>query len=108
MSDIALRVENLSKQYKIGATQYRHNALRDQLMDSVKTVFRRNSRHHTGRETFWALKNVTFDVQQGEAIGLIGRNGTGKSTLLKILAHITKPTTGRAEIYGRVGGRISI
>src|SRR5262249_8971400 len=109
MGDIALRVENLSKQYKIGAIQqYRHNALRDQLMDGLKTVFRRNGRPYKGRETFWALKNIAFEVQQGEAVGLIGRNGAGKSTLLKILSRVTKPTAGRAEIYGRVGSLLEV
>src|SRR5262249_15314489 len=68
----------------------------------------RNGRPYKGRETFWALKNIAFEVQQGEAVGLIGRNGAGKSTLLKILSRVTKPTAGRAEIYGRVGSLLEV
>jgi len=61
-----------------------------------------------GRESVWALKDVSFDVYQGDAIGIIGRNGAGKSTLLKILSRITDPTGGRADIYGRVGSLLEV
>lgn len=113
MSDITIRVENLSKQYKIGAPQQRHDALKgldqdliierhdtlkDLLTHGLKGLFHRNSQS----EIFWALKDVSFEVKQGEVVGVIGSNGAGKSTLLKILSRITKPTEGRAEIYGRV------
>lgn len=108
MGDIAIRVENLSKQYKIAAAQSRHDTLRDQLMDGLKSVVRRNRRPHSGRDTFWALKDVSFEVKQGEVVGIIGRNGAGKSTLLKILSRITEPTSGRAEIHGRVGSLLEV
>src|SRR6201984_3759598 len=59
-------------------------------------------------ETFWALKDVSLQVNEGEVLGLIGRNGAGKTTLLKILSRITKPTTGWAEIHGRVGRLLEV
>lgn len=105
----ALRVENLSKQYRIAAAQYSHDTLRDQLVHSVASVFRRNGRGpHPRTETFWALKDVSFEVKQGEVVGIIGGNGAGKSTLLKILSRITEPTSGRADIYGRVGSLLEV
>ena len=108
MSDIAIRVENLSKQYSITAVRYRHDTLRDQLMEGLQTVFSRNGRRHPVKETFWALKDVSFEVKQGEVLGIIGRNGAGKSTLLKLLSRITEPTSGRAEIYGRMGSLLEV
>jgi len=109
MPDIAIRVENLSKQYKIAAPQYRHDTLRDHLADGLASVFRRNGRRpHRGTETFWALKDVSFEVKQGEVVGIIGRNGAGKSTLLKILSRITDPTSGRAEMFGRVSSLLEV
>ncbi len=108
MSDIAIRVENLSKQYKIGAARYRHDTLRDQLADGLKTLLRRNGRARQGTETIWALKDVSFEVKEGEVVGIIGRNGAGKSTLLKILSRITEPTAGHAEIHGRVGSLLEV
>jgi len=108
MGDIAIRVENLSKQYKITAANYRHDTLRDQLMDGLKSLFRWNDRPHPGKETIWALKDISFEVKQGEVLGVIGRNGAGKSTLLKILSRITEPTSGRAEIYGRMGSLLEV
>src|SRR2546430_2065046 len=115
MSNIAIRVDDLSKQYTIGLAQRRHDTLRDQIMDSLRSIFRSNDHGSTsGRKcsgasnTIWALKNVSFEVKHGEVVGLIGRNGAGKSTLLKILSRITDPTTGRAEIYGRVGSLLEV
>src|SRR6266850_572767 len=108
MGDVAIRVENLSKQYQISAVQHRHDTLRDQLMDGLKSVLHRHGRSRASRDTFWALKDVSFEVAQGEAVGIIGRNGAGKSTLLKILSCITKPTAGRAEIFGRVGSLLEV
>ncbi len=108
MSHLAINVENLSKKYKIVAGKHRHDTLRDQLMDGLKSLFRRNGQPNGGAETIWALKDVSLEVKQGEVIGIIGRNGAGKSTLLKILSRITPPTAGRAEIFGRVGSLLEV
>lgn len=116
MGDIVILVENLSKQYRIGAAKYRHDTLRDHLMDGLKSLLRRDARRSTPNAQvsastntmIWALKDVSFEVKRGEVLGLIGRNGAGKSTLLKILSRITEPTAGRAEIHGRVGSLLEV
>jgi len=108
MSDVAIRIDNVSKQYRIGKAKLRHDTLRDQLTYGVKSLFSRNGRHSPAANTIWALKDVSFEVKEGEVIGIIGRNGAGKSTLLKILSRISVPTEGRAEIYGRVGSLLEV
>ena len=95
-----IKVENLSKQYTIGAAT--HNTLRD----AVGGFFRRGAT--TEAQTFNALDGVSFNANEGETLGIIGSNGAGKSTLLKILSRITKPTTGTAEIRGRVGSLLEV
>lgn len=108
MSKIAIRVENLSKRYEIGVAKQRHDTLRDQLADAAKSLIRRNGRNGRSNNTLWALKNLSFEIKQGEVVGVIGRNGSGKSTLLKILSRITVPTEGKAEIYGRIGSLLEV
>jgi lipopolysaccharide transport system ATP-binding protein len=114
MSDIAIRVENLSKQYRIGGPQASYRTIRESLTEAVRAPFRRLSSVVRGQssavsnETIWALKDVSFEVQRGEVVGIIGRNGAGKTTLLKILSHITEPTEGYAEIHGRVGSLLEV
>src|SRR2546430_2434207 len=105
MNTIVIRGEGLSKCYHRGAIQ-KSALLRDHLSRALKSplsVFRRPK-----DETFWALKDVGLEVREGEVLGIIGRNGAGKTTLLKILSRITRPTTGWAEIYGRVGSLLEV
>jgi lipopolysaccharide transport system ATP-binding protein len=110
MSNIAIRAEQLSKLYKIGRTQRRHDTLRDQITDGFKSLFKRNGRAASAdnEETIWALKDVSLEVKRGEILGIVGRNGAGKSTLLKILSRIVEPTGGRAELHGRVGSLLEV
>ena len=106
-----IKVEGLGKKYVLRhqlAGRSRYVALRDVLADKVTSIFKRNSQPDGRREDFWALKDVSFEIKQGEAVGIIGRNGAGKSTLLKILSRITKPTQGRIEIEGRVASLLEV
>jgi lipopolysaccharide transport system ATP-binding protein len=107
----AIRVENLSKRYRLGARQQRYATFREALRDTALTSLRRlvGRRGPTAAPEFvWALRNVSFDVEPGDAVGIIGRNGAGKSTLLKVLSLITEPTSGRVEIRGRVGSLLEV
>jgi lipopolysaccharide transport system ATP-binding protein len=108
MSDIAIRVDGLSKHYRIGVRRERHDTLRDHIASSLKSLFQKLSVKRGKSDTIWALKDVSFEVKEGEVLGVIGRNGAGKSTLLKILSRITEPTHGRIEIDGRVASLLEV
>jgi lipopolysaccharide transport system ATP-binding protein len=117
MSDIAIRVNNVSKLYKIGKRE-RYSTLRDQIANTftapiiwLKSINKDRAgieKSKSIHDSIWALKDISFEVKQGEAIGIIGRNGAGKSTLLKIVSRITSPTEGAADIYGRVGTLLEV
>ncbi len=120
MSDVAIRVENLGKQYRIGQSEpyHRFSELLGGLVSAPLRHIQKLGQHARGEgangsrlrrsDTFWALRDVSFEVNKGEVIGIIGRNGAGKSTLLKILSRITEPTTGLAEIRGRIGSLLEV
>jgi len=116
MSDVAIRIENLGKMYRIGGPQERYRTLRDSLIDTVSAPFKRAQSLLRGQaygaaglhEEIWALKDVSFEVKHGEVVGIIGRNGAGKSTLLKVLSRITEPTKGVVDIFGRVGALLEV
>jgi lipopolysaccharide transport system ATP-binding protein len=113
MSEFAIKVEGLAKKYLLQhqASGRRYVALRDVLANKARALFgsgkpEAGSRRST--EEFWALKDVSFEIQPGEAIGFIGRNGAGKSTLLKLLSRITEPTSGRIRLRGRVASLLEV
>jgi len=113
MSDLAIQISGLSKRYRIGVRE-KFPTIRETVMRAVKAPLHK-MRHWisgqnggTGAEWIWALRDVDFEVKQGEVIGIIGRNGAGKTTLLKVLSGITEPTRGYADIYGRVGSLLEV
>lgn len=121
MSSPVILVENLSKCFVVGhrkerAVHYSHVALRDVVTQEMRNVARKAIDVFRGRqvvqgdtlEEFWALRDVNFEVQQGEVLGIMGRNGAGKSTLLKLLSRITEPTIGRITLRGRVASLLEI
>jgi ABC-type polysaccharide/polyol phosphate transport system ATPase subunit len=116
MSDPVILVENLSKRYRLGERE-QYGALRDAMSTAMTTSWRRlrkagqplpGDRQNPSEQDLWAIRDVSFEIQRGEIIGIIGHNGAGKSTLLKILSRITKPTTGQAKIRGRVGSLLEV
>ncbi len=101
-----IKVEHISKQYKIGVDRT-YKTLQDSITGAFKSplsIFKKNNDNNT----FWALKDVSFDIEEGEVVGIIGRNGAGKSTLLKILSRITEPTEGRITMRGRVASLLEV
>jgi lipopolysaccharide transport system ATP-binding protein len=113
MADLAIRIQGIGKQYRIGGPVGNYRTLRDVLVNAAGAPRRWLARFQAadGRQTvnaIWALRNVSFDVHQGQVLGVIGRNGAGKSTLLKILSRVTEPTEGLGEIHGRVGSLLEV
>jgi lipopolysaccharide transport system ATP-binding protein len=123
---IAINVENISKRYRIGLKEKAHDSLGSAVMDLIKSPLRNYRKYRSlykfndtdtspsfdgdsnPSDIIWALKDVSFQLQQGEVLGIIGKNGAGKSTLLKILSRITTPTSGRVEIRGKVSSLLEV
>ena len=105
MSDIAIRVRGLSKSYTI---RHQNSPTESTLTETIMRRLRNPLSGSSSCETFWALKDIDFDIKKGDVVGVIGRNGAGKSTLLKILSRITEPTTGRIELFGRIGSLLEV
>ncbi len=104
-----IRVEKVSKRYQIGALHRVHTTLRETLAETVRAPFK--LLRHSGRDdeqTLWALRDVGFEIEPGEVVGIVGTNGAGKSTLLRILSRITEPTSGRIELFGRVAALLEV
>lgn len=101
--DPALSVRGLSKAYAIQGGGFERSTLVETALRKLRHPLRR-----AGLETFWALKDVSFNVYKGDVVGLVGRNGSGKSTLLKIISRITEPTAGEIDVYGRVGSLLEV
>lgn len=113
MTSPAIRVVDVSKEYILGSKDAEYRTFREAILDTLSAPIRRL--RHLGRgeasgagEQFWALRDVSFDVQPGQLVGIIGRNGAGKSTLLKILSRITEPTNGYIELRGRMASLLEV
>ena len=102
-SDSAISVHNLSKAYTIAHNATTHTTLAEAMMHRLRRPLER-----VQHETFWALRDVSIEIKKGEVVGVIGRNGAGKSTFLKILSRITEPTSGRVDLYGRIGSLLEV
>ena len=106
---IAIKVDSISKRYKIGTApgKFRYGMLRDQIAALPRKLFKREE-GRAGVDFIWALKDVSFDLEEGRVLGIIGRNGAGKSTLLKVLSRVTEPTKGFVTVRGRVGSLLEV
>ncbi len=109
MNDTAIRVDGLGKRYRIVAFQReeKKRSLPGRLFSSFDYLTRMLG-EPSDEETIWAVRDVSFEVKYGEVLGIIGRNGAGKSTLLRLISRITQPTTGRIDLYGRVGSMLEV
>ena len=103
---VAIEVQAISKSYRLGEYHAAYGTLRETLVHAARRLA--GQEHNRARSEIWALQDVSFEVPEGQVLGVIGRNGAGKSTLLKILTRIATPTSGRAEIRGRVGSLLEV
>ncbi|MGL4631675.1 MAG: ABC transporter ATP-binding protein [Leadbetterella sp.] len=103
-----LEIENISKKYILNRNGGQSEDFRGVLTKFAKNILGKNESSNTKKEDFWALKDVSFSLEQGDRLGLIGSNGAGKSTLLKVLSQITEPTTGSVKIKGRMASLLEV
>ncbi len=114
MPDPVIQIRGLGKRYRLGSHARLDQTLSEMINRNCRRLFHRVTRsdgpsaHPAAQRDFWALRDVNFDVQEGEVVGIIGRNGAGKTTLLKILCQITDPTEGQATLRGRVGSLLEV
>jgi len=108
MSDTAIQTNELGKRYALGLSKRGYGTLREALVEAAKRPFKRTDEQARRADEFWALKNLSMSIGNGEVVGLIGHNGAGKSTLLKILSRITEPSAGYADVTGRVGSLLEV
>ncbi len=102
-ASLALSIRGLSKEYQISRSAERHSTAAEALLHRFMRPFARS-----GSETYRALNDISFDITKGKVVGIIGRNGAGKSTFLKILSRITEPTRGEVKLFGRVGSLLEV
>src|SRR4030095_5801403 len=117
MSEVVIKAENLSKKYIIGhQANAGYRTFREQIFHHAHNFYSRTKKMVSGQqvtegdemEEFWALKELSFEINKGDRVGIIGKNGAGKSTLLKVLSRITEPTTGKISIKGRVASLLEV
>ena len=111
MSEIAVKVDQISKRYRLLKQGVQKRTLKNMLsapLKNLRDAASLTSNRLKEEDSFWALKDISFDVKKGEVVGIIGKNGAGKTTLLKILSKITSPTGGRIEITGRVNSLLAV
>ncbi len=107
MEEPIVSVRGIGKQYFLGAS-LSNRMLREQMTEGFQRIFRKSPKKAPKREAFWALQEISFDVAQGEVLGIIGRKGAGKSTLLKVLSEITEPTVGEIHIQGHIASLLEV
>jgi lipopolysaccharide transport system ATP-binding protein len=111
MGNVAIETHDLAKRYMLGTGRRGYGTLRESLVETTRSSLRTLARRPappSDEETLWALRDLSIEIEHGEVVGLIGHNGAGKSTLLKILSRITEPTSGWAEVSGRVGSLLEV
>ncbi|HEX2392731.1 MAG TPA: ABC transporter ATP-binding protein [Solirubrobacterales bacterium] len=104
----AIEIQGLGKRYALGLSRRGYGTLREAIVEAARRPLRRQPRKRSEADQLWALKDVSATIEKGEVVGLIGHNGAGKSTLLKILSRITEPSTGHADVTGRVGSLLEV